>query len=80
MIETLCTKATRIAPNLYGCRVMNALNKKVIVELQVPKDQIGDAFFDMLRTLDKMGVDSNMAKASRHRQKGKCVSAKYIWH
>lgn len=74
----LTTKVTRLKSNLYGCRVFSA--SRLIVELRVPKCQISDAFADMLRTLDKLGYDNDMAAVSRRRQKGKMVDAKYIWY
>ena len=76
----LKTKVTRLKPNLFGCRVLDVATGQPIVELRVTKDQIGHAFFDMLRTLDKLGYQSKMAWASRHRQKGHCVNSKYIWY
>ena len=79
-METLETKTTYLGNGLYGCRVIDAITKKPIVELQVKKDLISDAYFDMLRTLNKLGRDSHMADSSRHRGKGKVVDAKYIWH
>lgn len=54
MMEQYSTKVTRIKPNLYGCRVLK--NDKPVVELRVGKDEIGNAIFDMLRTLNKLGV------------------------
>ena len=78
-MEILQTKVTKRKKGLYGCRIIHAITQKPIVELRVAKNQISDAFFDMLRTLDKLGYDSKMARSSRHRQKGKCVSSKYIW-
>lgn len=79
-METLETKTTYLGNGLYGCRVINSQTNRPIVELQVPKGLISDAYFDMLRTLNKLGYDSDMADASRHRGKGKCINAKYIWH
>lgn len=79
-METLETKTTYLGNGLYGCRVINSQTNKPIVELRVQKHLISDAYFDMLRTLDKSCYDSDMAHASRHRGKGKCVNAKYIWY
>jgi len=77
--EILKTKVTRLKPNLYGCRVINKQTNKPIVEMQVKKNEISNAFYDMLRTLDKLGFMSRMAKASRHRGKGHTLKVKYIW-
>ncbi|MNY44189.1 hypothetical protein D3C86_1791940 [compost metagenome] len=81
MKEILETKLTRLTKDgLYGCRVIRADTGKPIVELRVEKSSIADAFYDMLRTLDKLGYDSPMANAARHRGKGVPVNAKYIWY
>lgn len=80
MQEILGTKVTRLGNGLYGCRVISLKTGKPILELRVSKDHISDAFYDMLRTLDKLGYFSPMAKASRHRGKGKVTTAKYIWY
>lgn len=79
-MDKLKTKTTYLGNGLYGCRVLDSHTGTPVVELQVEKSLISDAYFDMLRTLDKLGSGSDMANASRHRGKGKCVSAKYIWH
>lgn len=55
--EIFKTKVTRLRPGLYGCRVLFAEDDTVFAELRVPKNQIGDAFFDILRTADKLGYD-----------------------
>lgn len=79
--EILETKVTRLTKdNLYGCRVILKATGKPIVELRVPKHLIADAFYDMLRTLDKLGYNSPMADAARHRGKGNLANAKYIWY
>ncbi|WEM34409.1 hypothetical protein [Xanthomonas phage X1] len=79
-METLETKVTRLGNGLYGCRIIRSADKKPIVELRVEKSQIRNAMFDMLRTLDKLGYDSPMAHASRHRGKACVTDSKYIWH
>ena len=77
--EIFTTKVTRLKPDLYGCRVLFIADGSLFAELRVPKCQIGDAFFDILRTADKLGYISPMAQATRKRHKGKVTSAKYIW-
>lgn len=79
-METLRTKTTNLGKGLYGCRVISIATGKPIVELRVRKSEIGDAYFDMLRTLNKLGDPSPMAEAARHRGKGRVVNAKYIWY
>jgi hypothetical protein len=79
-MESLTTKVTLLGNGLYGCRVINKVTNAPIVELRVPKSEIRNAMFDMLRTLDKLGYDSPMAYASRHRGKACVTKAKYIWH
>ena len=76
--ETLSTKVTRLKPNLYGCRVY--ANGEWIVEVRTTKDSISKAIKDMLRTLDKLGFDSNMAHASRMRPKNYGNQFKFIWN
>lgn len=78
-MEMLETKATYLGNGLYGCRVYHRSDMKPICELRVPKSQIGNAMYDMLRTLDKLGYDSKMAHASRHRGKAWPTNSKYIW-
>lgn len=81
MAEILETKVTRLTKTgIYGCRVILKATGKPIVELRVEKRYIADALYDMLRTLAKLGYDSPMADAARHRGKGLPVSAKYIWY
>lgn len=81
MEEILETKVTRLTKDgIYGCRVIIKATGKPIVELRVPKHLIADAFYDMLRTLDKLGYNSKMADSSRHRGKGNLVHYKYIWY
>jgi hypothetical protein len=77
--EIFKTKVTRLRPGLYGCRVLFAEDDTVFAELRVPKNQIGDAFFDILRTADKLGYDSPMAHATRRRQKGRVTGTRYFW-
>lgn len=77
--EIFTTKVTRLKPNLYGCRVVFIEDGSLFAELRVPKHQIGDAFYDILRTADKLGYTSPVAQATRKRSKGKITSAKYIW-
>lgn len=79
-METLTTKVTYLGNGLYGCRIIRLANNKPIVETRVPKSEIGDAIHDMLRMLDKIGFDSPMAHASRHRGKASVVNAKFIWY
>lgn len=79
-METLETKVTNLGNGLYGCRVIRLETGKPIVELRVPKHEIGNAIYDMLRTLAKLGYQSPMADASRHRGKARITSAKFIWH
>jgi len=79
--EILYTKVTYLGKGLYGCRVYNRNTDKPIVELRVCKKLIGSAFRDMLRTLDKLGWDSPMAHAARHRNKPYTHNpGKYIWN
>lgn len=77
--EIFTTKVTRLKPNLYGCRVVFIADGNLFAELRVHKHQIGDAFYDILRTADKMGYLSPMARATRQRGKAKVTFAKYIW-
>lgn len=79
-MERLKTKVTYLGNGLYGCRVIEISTDKPIVELRVTKSNIGNAIFDMLRTLSKLGYESKMADASRHRAKNFCCDAKYIWY
>lgn len=66
MNEPLTTKVTRLGNGWYGCRLYN--NGVLIDEVRVPnRSDISAAMKDMLRWFDKMGGDSNMAHASRHR-------------
>ena len=76
--EPLSTKVTRLKHNLYGCRV--CVNGEWIVEVRTPKDSISSAIKDMLRTLDKLGFNSNMAHASRMRPKNYGNQSKFIWN
>lgn len=76
MTEKLTTKATRLNSTTWGCRVLE--NDKPIVEVRVnDRTEIGPAFKDMLRMLDKCGVDSKMAHSSRHRNKPGSLSNSY---
>lgn len=79
-VEIFDTKVTRLGNGLYGCRVINIDTQQPIVELRVTRTDISNAFFDMFRTLDKLGYPSPMAHASRHRGKGVSPTAKYIWY
>ncbi|WAX21906.1 hypothetical protein [Stenotrophomonas phage RAS14] len=79
--DILYTKVTYLGKGLYGCRVYNRKTNLPLVELRVCKRLIGSAFRDMLRTLDKLGWDSPMADASRHRDKSYTQNpGKYIWY
>lgn len=77
--EIFKTKVTRLRPGLYGCRVLFIKDDSVFAELRVPKDQIGNALFTILRTADKLGYDSPMAHATRRRQKGRIANARFHW-
>lgn len=80
MKETLTTKVTRLKAGLYGCRVLRIEDMSIICEMRVKKSQIGDAFYSIFRTLDKLGYMSPMASASRDRQKGRClVGVSFLW-
>lgn len=74
----LTTKVTYLG-NCYGCRIYN--NDTPIVEVRVKdKTEIQPAIKDMLRTLDKLGYDSNMAHASRVRNNNMPVNKyRFIW-
>lgn len=80
MKEVLTTKVTKLSSSLWGCRVL--IEGKVVVEVRVTsREYIQPAFKDMLRVLDKLGVDSKMAKSSRHRDNGKPTNKfKFIWY
>lgn len=79
MKEIFTTTTTYLGKDLYGCRVIFIENNILFAELRVTKDQIGNAFFDILRTACKLGYISPMAIATRERQKGKLTTAKFIW-
>lgn len=80
MKEVLTTKVTKLSSSLWGCRVL--IEGKVVLEVRVTsREYIQPAFKDMLRTLDKLGVDSKMAKSSRYRDNGKPTNRfKFIWY
>ena len=79
--EPLYTKVTYIGKGIYGCRVYSRKSNKPIVEIRVCKRLIGSAFRCMLRTLDKLGWDSPMAHAARHRDKSYTTDpGNYIWY
>ena len=71
------TKVTWLG-NCYGCRVF--YKGKLVVEARVDsKDQIGDAFRDLFRTIDKLGGDL-FTNASRNRITPDCKVVKHIWN
>lgn len=73
------TKVTRLGNGKYGCRLLK--EGKPVVEVQVDnKTEISSAIKDMLRTMSKMGYDSDMADASRHRNNHMPVNKhRFIW-
>lgn len=77
--EIFDTKVTHLGRGIYGCRIIMIKDQSVVVETRVTKNQISDAIFTMLRTLDKMGYMSPMAHATRQRQNGRVISVKFIW-
>lgn len=80
--EIFETQVNYLGKGLYGCRVFykHQLDKP-ICELRVTKSQISTAFYDMFRTLDKLGYMSPMAHASRSRDKfHPQLKSKYIWY
>jgi hypothetical protein len=72
MTERISTKVTKLKSSVWGCRVL--IDGKPTIEVRV-KDRA-----DMLRTIDKLGFDSNMAHASRHRENHQPTNKnKFIW-
>lgn len=66
MKQIFDTKVTYLGKNLWGCRVLK--EGGVIVEVVVDsREDIGPAFRDMLRTLDKSGWCCELAHSSRKR-------------
>ena len=74
----LSTQVTRIGSK-YGVRVLN--HGVPVLEVRVTaKSEIQPAIKDMLRTLNKLGYDSAMASASRHRDNHRPVNKhRFIW-
>jgi hypothetical protein len=78
-MENITTKTTKLMGNMYGCRV--SYKGTLVCETRVMKHQVSSAFKDMLRMLDKLGYDSDMASASRHRDNHMpLVNSKVIWY
>lgn len=68
MSEEFSTKVTRIGKSLWGCRVFR--NGKLHSEKVVQsRSEVGPALKDLLRWVSKMGYESDMADASRCRNK-----------
>jgi hypothetical protein len=60
------TKVTALGDGSYGCRVLH--EGKVIQEGRAEsKAAVGPVLKDLLRWVDKLGYDSDMAAASRDR-------------
>ena len=71
------TKATWLG-SCYGCRVF--YKGKLVVEARVDsKDQIGGAFRDLFRTIDKLEGDL-FTNASRKRITSTDKQVKHIWN
>lgn len=82
MKDPISTKVTRLGTGEYGCRVF--FKEKLLAETKVKnRQQISIAFKSILRMVDKLGFNSLMADASRHRQKNwetKDVQIKIRWY
>lgn len=79
MMERVTTKVTRLNANLWGCRVY--YDGTFIVEGRVDdRSKIGGCFHCLLRTLDKLGYDSPMCSATRHRQSASNYPVKHLWN
>jgi hypothetical protein len=73
------TKATWLG-NEYGCRVYNG--DRVVVEARVKtRDEIGPAFRDLLRTLDKLGGDAftSAARVRKYKEGNKSIGVNHYW-
>lgn len=76
--ERITTKITRLANNIYGCRIF--YDGELVLENRSVKTGISSAIKDGLRTLDKLGYDSNMAHSSRHRDNHMAIhKGKTLW-
>ena len=66
------TKVTYLGRGKYGCRVLREgkMHTEVVVE---GRRGIRAALRGLLRWVDKMGYDSTMADASRHRDGRKAI-------
>jgi hypothetical protein len=76
--EIFSTKVTWLGKK-YGVRLFK--EGKPVLEVRV-KTRMGiqPAIKDMLRTMNKLGWDSKMAHASRHRDNNMCTNKnKFIW-
>ncbi len=77
---TYSTKLTRMC-NGYGCRVF--YNGKLVVEARCrSRLEIGPAFRDLFRTLDKLGGDKFTSASRKRKFKAGnfCLQVKHIWH
>lgn len=74
------TKVTWLGKS-YGCRVF--YNDALVVEGRVAtKKEIGPAFRDLLRTIDKTGNGDSYTKAARYRNNkpgNLLLGVKHIW-
>ena len=79
MKERVTTKVTKLKPSLWGCRVL--IDDIPTIEVRVKSlSDIQPAFKDMLRTLSKLGFDSDMADSSRYRENNRPTNCyKFIW-
>ena len=64
--DIVSTKVTQLGGGIIGCRCF--VDDKLLCEIRVKnKTEISTAIKDMLRIVDKLGIKSAMAFASRHR-------------
>ena len=78
-VERIEIKVTRIAPNKYGVRAF--YDGTLVVETTSAKIEISSAIKGVLRMLDKLGYDSRMASASRHRNNNLAThDGKFRWN
>ena len=78
MKEIFDTKVTRLGRG-YGVRLLK--EGIPVVEVRVrTRREVQPAIKDMLRTMSKLGYDSDMAEASRHRNNNMPSNQyKFIW-
>ena len=61
------TKVTHLGNGWYGCRVINPAGEVHSESMVKGKAAIKDAMRELLRWVDKMGFDSDLASAARMR-------------